>query len=57
MTQIPRENLIEDVDSLLPPSFQKRETSVIKTSPVTVGLDVCFVCAESTLNKKNKKMN
>lgn len=51
MTQIPPENLMEDLDTLLPPSFQKWETSVFKTSPVTVRLDICLICAESTLAK------
>lgn len=42
---------MEDLDKLLPPSFQKWETSVVKTSPVTVRLDICLICAESTLEK------
>lgn len=52
LTQIPLGNLMEDLDTLLPPSFQKRATSAVQSSPVTVRLDVCLICTEKHWWKK-----
>lgn len=51
MTQIPPGNLMGDLDTSRPPFFKKWETSAVQTAPAAVRLDICFIRAESTVEK------